>query len=202
MNHLTLVRPIATVARPIPGMSFLIDPAQIAFELPSEAPRLPIVVSHQRSGASQDEKQRPRDLSSAPPKRNTKLTGDISEVMVLGALIRAGYNVSIPFGENQRYDLIADDGRRLLRIQVKSGRIRGGVIIYSCCSSHGHRKTALWYKPYFGQIDFLAVYCADNGKVYLLPEDELTRTHSRLRLTPPKNNMVKTIRWASKYELA
>ncbi|HZX67246.1 MAG TPA: group I intron-associated PD-(D/E)XK endonuclease [Candidatus Elarobacter sp.] len=185
MNHLKLVRPITAVARPIPGVSFLFDPAQIAFELPSDAP------------------QRPSDASPvAKPKRNTKLKGDISEVMVLAALVRAGYNVSIPFGENQRYDLIADNGKQLLRIQVKSGRIRGGVIIYSCCSSHGHRKTTLWYKPYFGQIDFLAIYCADNGKVYLLPEAELKRTHCHLRLTPPKNNMVKTIRWASKYELA
>jgi cupin superfamily acireductone dioxygenase involved in methionine salvage len=35
--------------------------------------------------------------------------------------------VSIPFGENHRYDLIADDGERLLRIPVKTGRLRGAV---------------------------------------------------------------------------
>jgi hypothetical protein len=46
------------------------------------------------------------------------------------------------------------------------------------------------------------VYCPDNGKVYLVPEAELTRTQSHLRLVAPKNNVVKTIRWASKYELA
>ena len=140
--------------------------------------------------------------SASVPKRNTKLKGDISELRVAVALTEAGYAVSKPLGENQRYDLVADDGTRLLRVQVKSGRIRGGVIVFSCCSWHGHRRTVLSSRPYTGQIDLLAVYCADNGKVYLVPEAELTRTQSHLRLVPPRNNMVKTIRWASKYELA
>jgi hypothetical protein len=47
----------------------------------------------------------------------------------------------------------------------------------------------------------LAVYCPDNGKVYIVPEAEMTRTHMYLRLAPPRNNMVKTIRWAAQYEL-
>jgi hypothetical protein len=136
------------------------------------------------------------------PKRNTKLKGDISELRVAIALTEAGYAVSKPLGENQRYDLVADDGTRLLRVQVKSGLIRSGVVVFNCCSTHGHRRTSLTTRPYTGQIDLLAVYCAENGKVYLVPEAELTRSKSHLRLTPPRNNMVKTIRWASKYELA
>jgi hypothetical protein len=184
MSHLKLVRPATHGARPIPGVSFLLDAAQIAFELPSDAQR-PV--------------NAPADVK---PKRNTKLKGDIAELRVAAALTEAGYAVSKPLGENQRYDLIADDGKRLLRVQVKNGRIRGGVIAYRCCSSHGHRNKILWSKPYFGQIDLLAVYCPDNGKVYLVPEAELTRTQSHLRLVAPKNNMVKTIRWAARYELA
>jgi hypothetical protein len=136
------------------------------------------------------------------PKRNTKLKGDISELRVAIALTEAGYAVSKPLGENQRYDLVADDGTRLLRVQVKSGLIRDGVVVFNCCSTHGHRRTSLTTRPYTGQIDVLAVYCADNGKVYLVPEAELTRSKSHLRLSPPRNNMVKTIRWASRYELA
>jgi hypothetical protein len=178
MNHPKLVRPITAVARPIPGVSFLFDGLPREVERPTETP---VVV---------------------PPKRNTKLIGDISELRVAVALTEAGYAVSKPLGENQRYDLIADDGKRLLRVQVKTGRMRGGVIVYSCCSSHGHRNKVLWSKPYFGQIDFLAVYCAGNGKVYMIPETELVATSSHLRLVPPRNNMVKTIRWASQYELA
>jgi len=45
-------------------------------------------------------------------KRNTKRIGDISEAAVIWALVRMGYNISIPFGENHRYDVLIDDGIR------------------------------------------------------------------------------------------
>ena len=106
----------------------------------------------------------------------------------------------LPLGENHRYDLIIDDGRALSRVQIKTGRLRGGVIIYSCSSSHAHRGGTA--RPYFGQIEYLAVYCPDTNKVYLLPEKELTATKAHLRVAPSRNNMVKTIRWAGQYELA
>lgn len=136
-------------------------------------------------------------------KRDTKSKGDLSELRVAIELTKLGYFISKPLGENQRYDLIADDGQRLHRVQVKTGRVRGGVIMFSCCSTHGHRRTGnLATRPYIGQIELLAVYCRDTEKVYLVPEADLTRTKIQLRLVAPRNNMTKTIRWASKYELA
>jgi PD-(D/E)XK endonuclease len=135
------------------------------------------------------------------PKRDTKAIGDRSELEVAVALARAGYIVSKPLGENQRYDLVVDDGQRLSRVQVKTGRIRGSVMIFSCCSTHGHRRTTLQTRPYTGQIELLAVFCPDNRKVYLLPEADLGRSKIQLRLAATRNNMTKTIRWASWYEL-
>jgi hypothetical protein len=167
-----------TMSREIAGVSFLFADLPLSIDTTDQRP------------------------ASGAPKRNTKLKGDISELRVAIALTEAGYAVSKPLGENQRYDLVADDGMRLLRVQVKSGLIRDGVVVFSCCSTHGHRRTGLTTRPYIGQIDLLAVYCGDNGKVYLVPEAEITRSKSHLRLDPPRNNMVKTIRWASKYELA
>ena len=98
--------------------------------------------------------------------------------------------------------MIADDGDRLQRVQVKTGRIRNGVVVFNCCSTHGHRRSALKTRPYTGQIELLAVYCPENRKVYVLPEGELTRSKIQLRLIPTRNTMVKTIRWAAQYELA
>lgn len=132
-------------------------------------------------------------------KRNTKAVGDTSEAAVLTALVRNGYSVSIPFGENQRYDLIADDGARLHRVQVKTGRLRGAVIIFACSSTHAHRNGTT--RSYRGEVEFLAVYCPQNGKVYLLPEQEMTVSTAHLRLSRPLNNMAKSIRWASEFEL-
>jgi hypothetical protein len=39
--------------------------------------------------------------------------------------------VSIPFGTNQRYDLIVDLGDRLVRVQCKTGRLRDGTIKFA-----------------------------------------------------------------------
>jgi PD-(D/E)XK endonuclease len=137
------------------------------------------------------------------PKRNTKAIGDLSEAMVIAAFVRHGYLVSIPFGENHRYDLIADDGNQLLRIQVKTGRLRDGVIKFVCCSSHQHRRSGpTATRPYFGQVEYLAVFCPETGKVYLLPESELVATGSHLRIAPTLNRQVRNIRWAAEYELA
>ncbi len=132
-------------------------------------------------------------------KRDTKRIGDISEGRVLIALMEAGYAVSKPFGESSRYDLIADDGETLFRIQVKTGRLRGAVIKYSCSSSHTHRGGA--QQPYFGQVDLLAIYCPETRKVYLLPESQLVATSAHLRVAPTKNGMTKGVRWADQFEL-
>ena len=149
--------------------------------------------------AALDEKQFSRERDH--PKRDTKAVGDRSEAIVLAALVRKGYLVSIPFGENQRYDLLADDGTRILRVQVKTGRLRRDVIAYSCSSSHTHRGGP-HARPYFGQADIIAVYCPQNGKVYLVPEEEFVASRAHLRLTPPVNNQRRGIRWASRFELA
>jgi hypothetical protein len=132
-------------------------------------------------------------------KRDTKRIGDISEARVLIALMEAGYAVSKPFGEGSRYDLIADDGEALFRVQVKTGRLRGGVIKYSCSSSHTHRGGSL--QPYFRQVDFLAIYCPETRKVYLLPESQLVATFAHLRVAPTRNGMTKGVRWADQFEL-
>jgi hypothetical protein len=142
----------------------------------------------------------PGPSTPSRPKRNTKSIGDRSEATVLAALVRAGYDVSIPFGENQRYDLLADNGERILRVQVKTGRMRGDVIKYSCQSSHWHRGGTP--RPYFGQADIIAVFCPETGKVYLLPEKEFVATRAHLRLSEPANNQRRGIRWASEFELA
>ena len=142
-------------------------------------------------------------LPTKQPKRDTKSIGDRSEAMVIASLVCHGYLVSIPFGENHRYDLIADDGHRLLRIQVKTCRLKDGVVNYACSSTHQHRRSGPTANhPYFGQIEYLAVYCPGNGKVYLVPESELVSTRAHLRLAPCLNRQNRKIRWAAEYELA
>lgn len=51
---------------------------------------------------------------------NSKATGDTTEAYCLSTLLASGYSVSIPFGDNDKYDLIVDTGSRLLRVQCKT----------------------------------------------------------------------------------
>jgi hypothetical protein len=132
-------------------------------------------------------------------KRDTKSIGIRSEAAVMNALVRHGFWVSIPYGENSRYDLVADDGERLYRIQVKTGQDHGSYLRYSCSSSYAHRGRSL--RSYQGEVEYVAIYCAPRDKVYLIPEAELTATQGHLRYSQPENGQKKRIRWAGQYEL-
>lgn len=46
--------------------------------------------------------------------------GDIGEARAILELMKKGYLVSKPFSNSSKYDLIADDGNNLLKVQVKT----------------------------------------------------------------------------------
>ena len=119
------------------------------------------------------------------------------------ALRNAGLALSVPFGENTRYDLIIDDGKRLARVQCKTARYRNGAVVWSVCSSHAHHPNP---KPkrldYQDDVDFFAVYCPVIGSVYLVPIADLPMMRSAsLRIEAPRNNQRKFIREARRYEI-
>ncbi|HET7815640.1 MAG TPA: group I intron-associated PD-(D/E)XK endonuclease [Candidatus Baltobacteraceae bacterium] len=132
-------------------------------------------------------------------KRDTKRIGTISELRVALDLARAGYLVSFPVGENCRYDLVADNGEHLYRIQVKTGRLRKGVVVFNTVSSHSHRGGR--YRMYTDEIDFFAIFCRDTDSTYLVPIAEMPVTQGMLRITKPLNNQTRKMRWAGQYLL-
>jgi len=140
-------------------------------------------------------------MNEAGVKRDTKRVGDISEAVVIAEFVKAGYYVSIPFGENHRYDLIVERDNVLSRIQVKTGRLRRGVVIFNCCSSHAHRGARS--RPYTSvEIDYYAVYCPQTGETYLVPVSDGTKTWGSLRIAPARNGQSRKMRWASQYILS
>ncbi len=127
--------------------------------------------------------------------------GDIAELAVMTALVRAGYRICVPFGENHRYDLIADGYGKLLRVQVKNGNLRKGAIRVPCSSSHSHRGGPAC-RRYTGEIDAFGVYCPQRSEVYLVPiEDVELLFRVQLRVEPTRNGQVKKLRWARQYLL-
>jgi hypothetical protein len=132
-----------------------------------------------------------------------KRVGDRTTIAVMLALERAGYTLSMPFGENTRYDLIIDDGSKLSRIQCKKGRLRGGAIIFPTCSSYAHHRSSEFSsRDYIGEIDYFAIYCAATSGVYLVPiADASLRRSAALRVEPPRNSQRRRIRFASDYRI-
>jgi PD-(D/E)XK endonuclease len=133
-----------------------------------------------------------------------KDTGDRTTLAVILALREKKFIVSEPFGENARYDLVMDDGDRLSRVQCKTGRLRGGAVLFATCSCYGHHfRPSESRRDYLGEIDFFAVYCHETSGVYLIPvEDVPNRASGALRVAAPRNGQQKRIRFARDYEIA
>ena len=55
---------------------------------------------------------------------NTKAIGEISEAMILAEFLKAGIPVLMPFGDNQRYDMVVEAGGQFLNVQCKTARYR------------------------------------------------------------------------------
>ena len=130
----------------------------------------------------------------------TKDKGDITELSCLLAFMQHGIHVAIPYGENVQYDIVADIGNKLYRIQCKSSTYKNGAISFSCKTTHlNTKKTSVGL--YTGKIDFyMTCY---NSKYYLIPIEECQNSSCKaLRIDKPKTNQIKGISYAEDYELS
>ena len=132
-----------------------------------------------------------------------KDVGDRSTLAIMLALRDRGYGVYVAFGENTRSDLAIDDGRRLLRVQCKTGRLRNGAVTFATASTYAHhRSPRVIRRTYEGEVDLFAVYCPETAGVYLIPIGDVpTRSFARLRVEPSRNNQYRHVRLAAQYEI-
>lgn len=130
------------------------------------------------------------------PKRHSKEVGDDSEAAFLAKFKSLGWIVSVPFGENQRYDLVLDRGNGMERIQVKTGTLRDGFICFRTCSQTYDGKT----RDYRGEIEWFGVYVKDISSFFLVPVDAVGKTDGRLCVNEPKRFSAKT-RYAEDFRL-
>lgn len=118
----------------------------------------------------------------------------------MSELVKRGYRVLVPFGVNQRYDLVLDCDGSFLKAQCKTGRLRDGVIQFSAQSIQSNtRRTRV--RGYAGEVDLFIVYCTENQRVYVIPSEEVPNCGMYLRIDPPRNQQCKRVRWAKDYEL-
>ncbi len=132
----------------------------------------------------------------------TKTKGDTAELIVAADLVRKGYKIAIPFGEDWDYDLIVCRDERLERVQVKYTESDGRVIEIRCRSAsltNGKVKRVKRYAA--AMVDWIAVYDLTSDGCYYVPAVELGdgRNMLSLRLTPALNNQRAGIRFAEDY---
>jgi hypothetical protein len=123
-----------------------------------------------------------------------------SEAAILGELVRRGYSVLVPFGVNQRYDLVLDQGGQFIRVQCKTGRLRKGAVVFSTMSVRSNTRK-VQFRSYKGEADYFLVYCPANGGIYAVPVDEAPEGYMSIRVSPPQNGQLAGVNLARDYQL-
>jgi len=124
------------------------------------------------------------------------LTGDICEMEVTLALLRAEYEVLKPLRASSRYDLAIIKADKVLKIQCKAGSYHDGVVTFKTCSIDNVSQQR---RGYSGDADYFGVYCDELKSIYFVPVDQVGITECYLRVDPTKNGQTKNIRWAKDY---
>ena len=77
----------------------------------------------------------------------------MAEAAFLAKTAALGFRVAKPWGESSRYDLVVDNGKRLIRVQVKSAHRAG---LHGGYTFHAHGDSLRAYNA--SEIDVLVAY--------------------------------------------
>lgn len=130
---------------------------------------------------------------------DTKQIGNIVELEVLTYITKLGYQVSIPFGDRERYDQIWDINGKLLKIQVKKSKPIDkdcSAISFSCRSSKRVSGKCINSRYKNNEIDYFATIW--DGQCYIVPLKE-TSASKILRFNKPHNNQQQNISYSKDY---
>jgi len=133
--------------------------------------------------------------------RSPKEKGVITESKVLNELLKHGFDVSQPFGDNSRYDFVVDNGE-LYRVQVKTAHSRdNGTVKFNTASRRPKRDGSSAIDDYDGDVDAFCVYCPDYNDVWWIDVQDTAKDTMVLRIEPTANGQTKGINWAEDYKL-
>lgn len=126
---------------------------------------------------------------------NSKHIGDIGEVATIYSFVRLGVPVYIPFGDNDRSDLVAEFGGKLNRIQIKtSSATEDGYIRFNLLNSTSKDGSPVLRKYDPNDIDYFALHSIAREATYLVPCVG-PRSWVQVRYAPTKNNQNTGIVW-------
>jgi hypothetical protein len=101
---------------------------------------------------------------------NTKFIGNVGEAKTLSKFVELGIPVYIPFGDNEKSDLIAEFNGKLNKIQCKTSlSIKDNKIYFSLVSSTFHRKNGIKHVYSNEEIDYFSLYNIETNILLLIP---------------------------------
>lgn len=111
---------------------------------------------------------------------NTKLIGDISELMVQTELLKLGYNVLVPVGDRLPYDLCLDINNKLIRIQVRTAYFesRSNKYAGNVKTTKTNRKVYKTVMPKIEDTDFFVYVIQPLNIFYIFPTGEAIKRGS------------------------
>ncbi len=101
------------------------------------------------------------------PCGNTKIAGEVAELVFWERAVRMGHVVSKPYGDSAAFDFIVGSSPTLLRVQVRSTHTQGRNGRYSVDADHSANGKS---RPLTKQdIDLLAAYILPEDIWYFIP---------------------------------
>ena len=126
--------------------------------------------------------------------------GQRTEATVIARLVAAGHAVLLPWGPNQRYDIVIDREGRFYKVQIKTACYEHGALVFATRSTRINSQR-IFVRGYRGEIDLFVVYSPHTDRIYAVPPEEVSETVGTLRVEPTANNQTRGVRWAADYEL-
>lgn len=109
-------------------------------------------------------------------KTNTE-QGNIGEARAIYELTKRGFGISRTLFDSEKYDLIADDGQQLFKVQVKTTRYVNSRGLYEACikTSGGNTKVNTIRKRSDTDYDFLFIVSEDS-RCWFIPAELVGRS--------------------------
>ena len=123
---------------------------------------------------------------------NSKNKGNLGEVKTLSKFIELNIPVYLPFGDNERADLIAEFDGKLNKIQVKSASMRpNGTCafpFYSFSNAKGNNGKGYKKLFYGNEIDYFVLYNLTLDKIMIYKNNNLNQSGITIRYIKTRNN--------------
>ena len=131
---------------------------------------------------------------------NSKRIGNIGEAKVLAKFVEMGIPIYIPFGDDEKADLIAEFDGKLNKIQVKTSiKSKNGCSIFDLTSSTAHRTNGERRKYVNSEIDDFALYSLDRDKIYLMKVPDNPMSAITIRFEDTKSGMKSRVNYESDF---